>query len=85
MIGSGDADWAGRVKARKSTYGACSFLGNNWVSWFSIEQNNNSLSTSEAEYNNEGSSHAQMIWMNQMLYMNNVQQVVMATCVQLIL
>ncbi|XP_071724933.1 secreted RxLR effector protein 161-like [Rutidosis leptorrhynchoides] len=45
-----DADMAGCVDDRRSTYGGCFYLGSNLVSWFSKKQNSVSLSTAEAEY-----------------------------------
>ena len=45
-----DADWAGCIDGRKSTFGGCFYLGNNLVSWMSKKQNSVSLSTAEAKY-----------------------------------
>ncbi|KAJ9538337.1 hypothetical protein OSB04_031070 [Centaurea solstitialis] len=50
LIGYTDSDHAGCKLDRKSTSGACQFLGNKLVSWSSRKQNYVSLSTAEAEY-----------------------------------
>ncbi|MCI78826.1 gag-pol polyprotein, partial [Trifolium medium] len=50
LIGYCDTDWDGSADDRKSTSGACFFLENNLISWFSKKQNCVSLSTAEAEY-----------------------------------
>ncbi|CAJ2662740.1 unnamed protein product [Trifolium pratense] len=73
-----DVDWAGCADDRKGTSGACFFLGNNLISWFSKKQNCVSLSTAEAEYIAAGSSCSQLLWMRQMLLEYNVVQDAMA-------
>ncbi|PNX93845.1 gag-protease polyprotein, partial [Trifolium pratense] len=78
LIGHYDAVWEGCADDRKSTSGACFFLGNNLISWFSKKQNCVSLSTAEAEYIAAGSSCSQLIWMKKMLLEHNVLQDAMA-------
>ncbi|XP_019420714.1 PREDICTED: uncharacterized protein LOC109330901 [Lupinus angustifolius] len=45
-----DADWAYDIRDRKSTSGACLYLGPNLVTWWSKKQNTISRSSTEAEY-----------------------------------
>ena len=52
---------------RKSTSGACHFIGNNLISWFSRKQNSVILSTTEAEYIAVGSCCAQVLWIRHQL------------------
>eukprot|EP00252_Welwitschia_mirabilis_P018561 TRINITY_DN4120_c1_g1_i6.p1 TRINITY_DN4120_c1_g1~~TRINITY_DN4120_c1_g1_i6.p1 ORF type:complete len:221 (-),score=23.51 TRINITY_DN4120_c1_g1_i6:406-1023(-) len=67
LVGYSDADWAGCIDDRKSTSGACFYMGNCLVSWLSKKQNTTSLSTAEAEYIAAGACCAQLSWMRQML------------------
>ena len=50
LTGYSDADYAGDKKDRKSTSGACQFLGRSLVCWSSKKQNCVALSNIEAEY-----------------------------------
>ena len=63
-----DADWVGNVDDRKSTSGACLYVGNNLVSWMSKKQNSISLSTVEAKYIVAGSYCTQLLWMQKLLH-----------------
>nr|GEY00799.1 retrovirus-related Pol polyprotein from transposon TNT 1-94 [Tanacetum cinerariifolium] len=45
-----NADHAGCIDSRKSTYGGIQFLGDKLVSWMSKKQNCTAMSSSEAEY-----------------------------------
>nr|GEY82752.1 hypothetical protein [Tanacetum cinerariifolium] len=45
-----DADHAGYIDSRKSTYGGIQFLGDKLVSWMSKKQNCTAMSSVEAEY-----------------------------------
>jgi hypothetical protein len=67
LIGYSDDDWAGCKIDRKSTSGACQFLGRSLVSWASKKQNSVTLSTAEAEYIIAGHCCAQLFWMRQTL------------------
>ncbi|GKF39744.1 hypothetical protein Tco_0119805, partial [Tanacetum coccineum] len=45
-----DADHAGCIDTRKSTYGGIQFLGDKLVTWMSKKQNCTAMSSAEAEY-----------------------------------
>jgi len=74
LHGYSDSDWAGDKVDRKSTSGACHFLGQSLVSWSSKKQNCVSLSTAEAEYIAAASCCAQLLWMRQTLKDYGVSQ-----------
>ena len=57
-----DSDFASYKLDRKSTNGACQFLGSNLISWFSKKQHSVALSIAEAEYVAVGSCCAQILW-----------------------
>ena len=67
LAGYTDSDWAGCKDDRKSTSGACQFLGRSLVSWSSKKQNCISLSSAEAEYVAAASECTQLLWMRQTL------------------
>ncbi|KAJ9537943.1 hypothetical protein OSB04_030676 [Centaurea solstitialis] len=62
-----DSDHAGCKLNRKSTSGACQFLGDKLVSWSSRKQNYVSLSTVEAEYVTAARCCSQFLWMKTQL------------------
>ncbi|KAL8112245.1 hypothetical protein AgCh_019805 [Apium graveolens] len=62
-----DADYAGLQVDRKSTSGACEFLGDCLVVWHRKKQTSVALSTAEGEYIAAGSCCAQILWMQQIL------------------
>ncbi|KAJ9536211.1 hypothetical protein OSB04_un000620 [Centaurea solstitialis] len=62
-----DSDHAGCKLDRKSTSGACQFLGDKLVSWSSRKQNCVSLSTAEAEYVAAACCCSQVLWMKTQL------------------
>ncbi|KAJ9558624.1 hypothetical protein OSB04_013238 [Centaurea solstitialis] len=67
LIGYTDSDHAGCKLDRKSTSGACQFLGDKLVSWSSRKQNCVSLSTAEAEYIAAACCCSQVLWMKTQL------------------
>ena len=67
LCGYTDADWVGDKDDKKSTSGACQFLGRSLVCWSSKKQNCISLSTAEAEYVAAASGCTQLLWMRQTL------------------
>ncbi|GJS72394.1 retrovirus-related pol polyprotein from transposon TNT 1-94 [Tanacetum coccineum] len=62
-----DADHAGCLDTRKSTYGGIQFLGDKLVSWMSKKQNCTAMSSAEAEYVALSASCAQVMWMRTQL------------------
>ncbi|KAJ9547364.1 hypothetical protein OSB04_019907 [Centaurea solstitialis] len=67
LIAYTDSDHAGCKLNRKSTSGACQFLGDKLVSWSSRKQNCISLSTAEAEYVAAACCCSQVLWMKTQL------------------
>ncbi|KAJ9567220.1 hypothetical protein OSB04_003186 [Centaurea solstitialis] len=67
LIAYTDSDHAGCKLNRKSTSGACQFLGDKLVSWSSRKQNCVSLSTAEAEYVVAACCCSQVLWMKTQL------------------
>ncbi|GJU28341.1 retrovirus-related pol polyprotein from transposon TNT 1-94 [Tanacetum coccineum] len=62
-----DADHAGCLDTRKSTYGGIQFLGDKLVSWMSKKQNCTAMSSVEAEYVALSASCAQVMWVRTQL------------------
>ncbi|GAU46301.1 hypothetical protein TSUD_283270, partial [Trifolium subterraneum] len=62
-----DVDYAGDKVERKSTSGACQFLGEALVSWCCRKQNTIALSTTEAEYVAASNCCSQVIWIKNQL------------------
>ncbi|KAJ9561167.1 hypothetical protein OSB04_006327 [Centaurea solstitialis] len=67
LIAYTDSDHTGCKLDRKSTSGACQFLGDKLVSWSSRKQNCVSLSTAEAEYVAASCCCSQVLWMKTQL------------------
>nr|GEV53338.1 hypothetical protein [Tanacetum cinerariifolium] len=58
-----DADHAGCLDIRKSTFGGIQFLGDKLVSWMSEKQDCTAMSTAEAEYVALSASCTEVLWM----------------------
>nr|GEX69811.1 uncharacterized mitochondrial protein AtMg00810-like [Tanacetum cinerariifolium] len=65
-----NADHAGCIDSRKSTYGGIQFLGNKLVSWMSKKQSCTAMSSTEAKYVALSARCAQVIWMRTQLQDN---------------
>lgn len=62
LLGFCDADWATDPDDRRSTSGACVFLGPNVVSWWSKKQQLVARSSAEAKYRSMAQLAAELIW-----------------------
>nr|GEU51055.1 retrovirus-related Pol polyprotein from transposon TNT 1-94 [Tanacetum cinerariifolium] len=62
-----DADHAGCIDTRKSTFRGIQFLGDKLVRWMSKKQNCTAMSSAEAEYVVLSASCAQVMWMRTQL------------------
>jgi hypothetical protein len=73
LMGFFDSDFVGSLVDRKSTSGACHFLGRSLVSWSSKKQNSVALSTAEAEYIAADSCCTQILYLKQSLVHYNIK------------
>nr|GFB69149.1 copia protein [Tanacetum cinerariifolium] len=62
-----NADHAGCIDTRKSTFGGIQFLGDKLVSWMSRKQDCTAMSSEEAKYVALSASCAQVMWMRTQL------------------
>jgi hypothetical protein len=73
LIGFSDSNFVESLVDRKSTSGACHFLGHSLVSWSSKKQNLVALSTAEAEYITASSCCTQILYLKQSLVDYNIK------------
>jgi len=66
LLGYTDADWAGNVEDRKSTFGYCFSLGSTLRSWMSRKQKLVALSTAEVEYIASSMASCEIVWLRKL-------------------
>nr|KAJ0196282.1 hypothetical protein LSAT_V11C700351460 [Lactuca sativa] len=67
-----DSDWAGDPNDRRSTTGACVYIGPNLVSWIAKKQSTVSWSSSEAEYHALATTTAELRWFSYLFHELNI-------------
>ena len=61
-----DADWAGNIIDKKSTYGCCFSLVSAMISWMSRKHKFVALSTTEVEYITTSMASCEVVWLRKL-------------------
>ena len=67
VTGFSDADWAGNRSDWRSTFGYCTFVGGNLVTWRSKKQNVVARFSAEVEYRAMAHTASEMLWVCSLL------------------
>ena len=63
-----DADWAGCISDRRSTYGYCTYVGGNLETWRSKKQNVVTRSSAKVEFRAIAQGMCEVIWIRRILH-----------------
>ena len=66
LVGYTDADWGGCPNTLRSTSGACFFIDNSLISWYSKKQHCIAVSTTEAEYVAASMASRELVWLRRL-------------------
>ncbi|XP_021808918.1 uncharacterized protein LOC110752544 [Prunus avium] len=67
LEGYTDADWAGSITDRRSTFGYFTFVGSNLVTWRSKKQRVVARSSAEAEFRGMAQVLSELLWLRRLL------------------
>lgn len=67
LCGYSDADYAGDIETRRSTFGYVFLFGDSIISWGSERQKSVALSTTESEYMAAAHAMKELVWLHRLL------------------